>query len=112
MIPYEIWSTIGEKLSNTNPYYMSDEILNWKYYPVVNWTQETFSSGKFEQRDLNASIYGKWWLPISIIKQYLYPKIFEIRLTSQKPDIYFRHTDEDGWVLVDVKQAGKYICCI
>jgi len=44
MIPYEIWFIKGEKFNtnfNTNPYYMSDEILNWmmfKYYPIVNWT--------------------------------------------------------------------------
>jgi len=47
-------------------------------------------------------------LPISITKQFLYPTISKIRLTSQKPYIYINHTDEDGWILVDVKQAGKY----
>jgi len=92
---------------------MSDEILNWmkfKYYPIVNWTQETISSGKFEQRGIKTGC-GKWWLPISVIKQFLYPRISKILLTSQKPSVYFNHKDEEGWILVDVKQAGKYIYC-
>jgi len=109
MIPYEIWS-IREKLSNTNPYYLSDEFFNWikfKHYPIVSWTQETLSFGLLAQY-FNAT-YGKWWLPTSITTQFLYPKIFKIRLTSQKPYIHFNHRDQQGWVLVDIKQAGKYI---
>jgi len=99
MIPYQIWSTIGEKLVNTNPYYMSDDFFNWmmiKYYPIVNWTQEISSSGKLEQCDLNATCHGEWWLPTSITKQFLYPRTFEIQLTPQKPSIYFNHMDEEG----------------
>jgi len=114
MISYKIWSVIEKKLSNTNPYYMSDEILNWmkfEYYPVVNWKQKTLFSGKFEQWFVKWWLpsFDKWWILISITKQFLYPRISEIRLTSQKSYIYFNHTDEEGWILVDVKQAGKYI---
>jgi len=67
MIPYEIWSTVRETLSNTNLYYMSDEFLNWtkfKHYPIVSWIRVIFSSGKISQYFLNATSYGKWWLPI------------------------------------------------
>jgi len=114
MIPYQIRSGIGRILFNKIPYYMSNETLNWmkfKYYPIVNWTQETFSSGKFEQYGLNATSFDEWRLFISITKQFLYPRIFKIQLTPQRSSIYFNHKDEEGWILVDIKQAGKYIYC-
>jgi len=111
MIPYESWSTIRKKLSNTNPYYMSDEFLNWirfKHYPIVNLTQETLSFTKLSQY-LNVTSYGKW-LPTTITKQFLYPRIYDkILLTSQEPYAYLRYKVEQGWILIDVKQAGKHI---
>jgi len=112
MIPYEIWPTIGEKLPNTTPYYMSDEILNWmkfKSYPTVFWIKKTNFSRKIGLLDPNSTKNVKWWLPISITKQFFYPRISKIRLTSQESYIYFNDTDEEGWILVDVKQSGKYI---
>jgi len=51
LISYEIWSTIREKLFNTNPYYMLDEFFDWikfKHYPIVSWTEI-----------INATSYGK-----------------------------------------------------
>jgi len=113
MISYKIWSTIKEKLSNTNPY-MSVEILNWmkfKYYLIVNWKRKTFFSGKFELFvTWWVPSFDKWWILISITKQFLYPKIYDkILLTYREPYMYLNHTDEEGWILVDVKQAGKYI---
>jgi len=103
---------IREKLSNTNPYYVSNEFLNWikyKHYPIVSWTRETLLFGKLAQY-VNATSYGKWWLPISITKQFLYPGIYDkICLTSQKPYTYLFHKGESGWILIDVEQSGKYI---
>jgi len=111
MIPYKIWSIIRENLSNTNPYYIPNEFLNWikyRHYPIVRWTQETLFHGKLAQY-FNATSYGKWWLPISINKQSrLYGGIKEW-LTSQKPSTLFTHKDEQGWLLVDIQQAGKYV---
>jgi len=112
MIPYEIWFTIQEKLSNTNPYYMSDEFLNWikfKHYPILSWTQETLPFEKLTQYNLNATI-GKWSLP-SISKQFLYPRICDKTcLTSQEPYIYLIYQGyKQGWILFNVKQAGKYV---
>jgi len=91
---------------------MSDEILTWikfKYYSIVNWTQET-SSGKLEQR-LNATSYGKWWLPIiiTITDQFSFLESIKVCLTSQQPSTYLTLRSEQEWILVDVKQAGKYI---
>jgi len=62
MIPYEIWSTIRENLSITNPYYMSDDFFDWikfKHYPIISWTK-TVSYGILEQYIINATSYGKW----------------------------------------------------
>jgi len=86
--------------------------MTFKYYPIVNSTQKTFFSGKFEQRVRNTTRYGTWLLPISITKEFLYPRIYDkILLTSREPYRYLNHTDEEGWILVNVKQAGKYIFC-
>jgi len=113
MISYEIRSIFGEKLSNTNPYDMSDEFLNWikfKYYPIVKWRQENRFSGKLAQY-FSATSYGKWWLPITvtITDQSSLSEIIKVCLTSQQPSTYLAHRIEEEWILVDVKQAGKYI---
>jgi len=111
MFSYEIWSTIRQKLSNTNPYYMSDEFLNWvnyKHYPIVSWTQKSLFFGKLSQYS-NATSYRTWLLP-SITKQVLYPRgCDKICLTSQEPYIYLIQEVEHNWELINVKQAGKYI---
>jgi len=110
MFPYEIWSTVRKNLSN--PYYISDEFLNWinfKHYPIVRWTQKTLFFGKLS-KSFNAASYNKWWLVTSITKQFLYPRgCDEICLTSQEPYIYLIHEIEQHWMLINVKQAGEYI---
>jgi len=109
MISYEIWSIIREKLSNTN--LMSIEFLNWikyRHYPIVSWTRESPIYGKLAQY-FNATSYGKWWLPISIIKQSRLYEGIKVWLTSQKPSTLFTHKDEQSWLLVDIQQAGKCV---
>jgi len=112
MIPYEIWFTIQKKLSNTNPYYMSDQFLNWikfKHYPIVKWTQKTSPFGKLTQHNLNAT--SGYFRLFSISQQFLYPiNCDKTCLTSQEPYMYLIYQDyEHGWILFNVKQAGKYV---
>jgi len=108
IISYEIWSIIREKLSNTT--LMPIEFLNWIKYrhcPIVSWAQKTPVHGKLAQY-FNATSYGKWWLPVIITKQY---RSYGIKdwLTSQKPSFLYTHKDEQGWLLIDIQQAGKYV---
>jgi len=88
---------------------MPIEFLNWikyRHYPIVSWTQKTSIYGKLAQY-FNATSYGKWWLPVSITKQSRSYGNKEW-LTSQKPSFLFTHKDEQGWLLIDIQQAGKY----
>jgi len=90
---------------------MSDDFLNWikiEHYPIVSWTQESPNSGNFAQY-FNATSYGKWWLPISIIQQSFLSESIKVYLTSQEPFTYLNHKNEQGWILVDIQQAGKYV---
>jgi len=78
---------------------MSDEILTWikfKYYPIVNWIQETFSTGKLEQRNVNATSYGKWWLPIiiTITDQFSFLESIKVCLTSLQSSTYLTLRNE------------------
>jgi len=111
MFPYKIWSIVQRKLPDTNPYYVSDNVLNWMnfaYYPIVNWTQEELYYGKVAQY-FSATSYGYWWLPMSIVRQSFLSEDIKVWLTSQQPSTYLEHKNEYGWILFDIRQAGKYV---
>jgi len=115
MIPDDdkIWSTIRGKLSNTNLYFMPNEFLNWmkyRHYPIVTWTLifEDPPYGKLEQY-FNTTNYGKWSLLIRLTKQIVLPACLNVWLTPQEPSAKVTYDEQDGWILVDIQQAGKYV---
>jgi len=77
----------------------------------VYWIQETPSYGRLAQY-FNATSYGNWWLPISIIIQYSSSRTLSRRikiwLTSQEPISKYLYHGQNDWILVDIQQAGKY----
>jgi len=93
---------------------MSDEFLYWikiEHYPIVSWTQESPLSKKLAQY-FNATSYSKWWLSMRVIKRYFLRRNMTFYskgwLSSSKPFKYLFYEDEPDWILVDIKQAGKY----
>jgi len=91
---------------------MPNKFLNWikyRHYPIVTWTPffKDILYGKIEQY-FNTTSYGKWMLLIRLTKQIILPEYFNVWLTPQKPSKEMTY-DQDGWILVDIQQAGKYV---
>jgi len=89
-------------------YDVQNEFSNWmkyKHYPIVNWTLENFSYGKLSQSFRTS--HGKWWIPIRLNFQNLNlcePYV----LSSQNPTSNTLYIQDD-WVIIDIRQAGKYV---
>jgi len=90
---------------------MPNEFLNWikyRHYPIVSWTKQSPSNGKLEQY-FNTTSYGKWLLLIRLTKQIVLPAYLNVWLTPQKPFKKVTYDEQDGWILVDIQHAGKYV---
>jgi len=89
-------------------YDISNEFSNWmkyKHYPIVSWTQKTRFYGKLSQNFRTG--YGKWWIPIKLF--FISLNFWELyELSSQDPTSDTLYVDDD-WVMIDIRQAGKYV---
>jgi len=110
--PYEFWS-IQEDLATKYVHYMnifniSFAWVNYKHYPIITWTKNTFK-GKLTQIDIFNIIRHKWWIHINLLVQSFLFLPAKLWLTPQEPSLNFNFFTKDDWLLIDIQQAGKYL---
>ncbi|XP_039312674.1 aminopeptidase N isoform X2 [Solenopsis invicta] len=105
LTPDEFWFTQQDVANVLRQVFSSQYFPFWlshNHYPDLIWRQRELNSGALEQ------LFGGFWIPTALLVKSFLPSNIKLWLTLDEPSYEMLHTLQDGWIIVDIQQAGYY----